>query len=81
MITGQDSSLGVPKAWNIRLNWSKSDSPGRNGTWNGDKVLAYIYQYGMHFLFLQNWVDQKIKPEHETHYENFALSLLCQLKT
>lgn len=31
-LTGHVSSLGVPRAWNILVSWSRSDSPGRNGT-------------------------------------------------
>lgn len=31
-LTGQSSVVGVPKAWNVLLSWSKSVSPGRNGT-------------------------------------------------
>ena len=29
---GQVSSEGVPRAWKVLLSWSRSDSPGRNGT-------------------------------------------------
>lgn len=32
VLTGQLSSFGVPNTWKIRVSWSRSDSPGKNGT-------------------------------------------------
>ncbi len=42
-LTGQVSSVGVPKASNIFVSWSKSESPAKNGTWNKNKqFLKYM---------------------------------------
>lgn len=37
-LTGQVSSLGVPKTWKMRESWSRSDSPGKNGTRNSSSA-------------------------------------------
>lgn len=31
-LTGQDSSVGVPRASKILVSWSRSESPARNGS-------------------------------------------------
>lgn len=38
LLTGHDSSVGVPSTWNILVNCSRSDSPGKNGTRNNNSA-------------------------------------------
>lgn len=60
LLTGQSFSVGVPNTWNILLSWSKSDSPGRNGTLK-DKISLknlllhqFIRKFKMHLNSLNS---------------------------
>ena len=66
--TGQDSSVGVPSAWNILLSWSRSVSPGKRGICKWSKKNGGLlsteqeirHQLNIKFLILKTFISPNI---------------------